>query len=351
MTKPQIRARIREEKTMKRIKLFGSPDKKTRLRLFGEPESCHEKHPHHHILVCQDCGFKIEDPGTGSTKEYCPQCGSSRFNYLETMPAAKEFSGTEKKRISLFSGLTRIQPNTTGEGTDNGFVKESKFKCTDCGAEFTVEKDVFSGQRCPSCGGNRVVRVSHEYTYSDSTDTTGEFLKRAAGQSMSQEDAQKLFSECGAQGSLQDLVDSGYAHVGDNHEVSFSEHADSEYALFSKLVISVTKELDLDPVLPGSQEDLIQSLEGGSIPPKGIILIKKAHGILPHQSDIVPETDYIKDSGIGHDLKLEHGGETIGLSDFLGMLKTRYNDAPDDLLDQLVKKGIVGISGSQVAIK
>ena len=173
---------------------------------------------------------------------------------------------------------------------------------------------------------------------------------------MSQEEATKLFSECGAKGSLQDLIDSGYATVTENNEVTFSDTADSEYSLFSKLVISVTRELDLDPVTPENKEDLIQSLEGGSIPPKGIILIKKAHGLIPHATDegIMccndPES-YLTDSGISNDLKIEHGGKTLSLDQFLSLIRSRYNDAPENLLDLLCKKGIVTISGSQVAIR
>ena len=367
----------------KRIKLFGDIAKSGADPIPVSTSTRPKSNTTGRILVCQDCGFQEEDPGTGSTREYCPRCGSARFNYLETMPdygkpgsigpcccetceTDKEFSETKprkslfskgtRKRRSLFSSLTHIQPNTTGEGTDNGFGRHTSFRCTDCGHEFIVSGDVYSRPRCPNCGGNRVVRVSQEYTYSDSTDSTGEFLKKASGTTMSQEEATKLFSECGAKGSLQDLIDSGYATITENNEVTFSDTADSEYSLFSKLVISVTRELDLDPVTPENKEDLIQSLEGGSIPPKGIILIKKAHGLIPHATDegIMccndPES-YLTDSGISNDLKIEHGGKTLSLDQFLSLIRSRYNDAPENLLDLLCKKGIVTISGSQVAIR
>lgn len=365
---------------MTRRKLFSATP---RRRLFGDiagnganplpipTEIKPKEHTTGRILVCHDCGFQEEDPGTGSTREYCPQCGSSRFEYLETMPAyghpgsigcscaageevEKEFSMAYRKvRRSLFSALTHRQPNNTGEGTDNGATPESVFKCTDCGHEFALKCDTVSGTRCPGCGGNRVVKVSTD-SYSDH-DTTVEFLKEVSGKTFSQEDAQKLFSEHGAQGTLQDLVDSGYAHLNEASEVCFSEGVDQEYSLFSKLVITVTRELDLDPISEGRKEELIHSLEGGSIPPKGILLIKKAHGLVPHASDLeAPQgpigEDYLKDSGIITDLGLEHGGETIGLPKFMEIIRKRYNDAPDNLLDLLTSKGIVKISGSQVAI-
>ena len=354
-----------------RIKLFSG---KSRIRLFGDiagsgpiPEAIPDTpkpQEDRHILVCQDCGFQIEDPGVGSTSERCPVCGGSRFNYLESMtnpgnPVHQEpitetdkafselkrqrislFSKPEKKeRMSLFSALTHRQPNTDGEGTDNGTTPESTFKCTDCGHTWNLQCDTTSGTRCPNCGGNRVVKV----TQSDS-DTTGEFLSRVAGQTLGLDEATKVFSECGAPGTLQDLIDSGYAIMTEDSEVSFSDTVESEYSLFSGLVISVTKELEL-PEIPQDQqrEDLISSLS--SLSPKGVLLIKRAHQVVPHPSDtgIVTGLSDKEKANLGQD------GNVMTLQEFLDYIRLKYNDAPENLNDILCKNGIVKISDGQIA--
>ncbi len=359
---------------MKRIKLFS---KKPRLSLFGDIAGqagsdtqeilTSRREAPAKTLVCADCGFQITDPSTGSTSELCPRCGSSRFEYLETMPSYGQpgsigpkqevpetdkafsklerknrislFSGTKKtERISLFSALTHRQPNTTGEGTDNGTVAETVFKCTDCGHEFALKCDTVSGTRCPNCGGNRVVKVSAN---SDS-DKTGEFLGQVAGQTLTLDEATKAFSECGATGTLQDLIDSGYATMTENSEVSFSDTAESEYSIFSDLVISVAKELEL-PVLTGCQEDQIGSIS--SLSPKGILLIKRAHRLVPHPLDAG-----IAEGIPSEELKrLGQDGNVMTFQEFQDYLRSKYNDAPENLTDLLCNKGIVKISGSRIA--
>jgi DNA-directed RNA polymerase subunit RPC12/RpoP len=249
------------------------------------------------------------------------------------------FSKPEKKeRLSLFSALTHRQPNNDGEGTDNGAVSESTFKCTDCGHTWNLQCDTTSGTRCPNCGGNRVVKV----TQSDS-DTTGEFLSRVAGQTLSLDEATKVFSECGATGTLQDLVDSGYATMTEDSEISFSDTVESEYSLFSGLVISVTKELELPEIPQGQREDLISSLS--SLSPKGVLLIKRAHQVVPHPSDtgIVTGLSDKEKASLGQD------GNIMTLQEFLDYIRLKYNDAPENLNDILCKNGIVKISDGQIA--
>ena len=124
---------------------------------------------------------------------------------------------------------------------------------------------------------------------------------------------------------------------------------------FSELVISVTKELHLVPT-EGKIEELIHGLEErGNMSPRGLVLVKKAHGIIPpmvssSQSEFSDTDSYIKDSGLENDLKLEYSGKSMPLKEFMDILRTQYNDAPDDLLDKLVDTGIIKIEGSQVEI-
>jgi hypothetical protein len=121
----------------------------------------------------------------------------------------------------------------------------------------------------------------------------------------------------------------------------------SQKKLFSELVISVSKELGLEPV--DSKESLINKLlDFGRLPEKSIVLIKKAHNVIPSRDS--HEENYLQDSGISRDLRLMHGGETMGIRDFLKLLDEQYNDAPEDILDDLVSDNVIKISGSQVEI-
>ena len=291
-----------------------------------------------HILTCMDCGHQIHTSGV-TTDCVCPNCGSSnRFNVDEV----------EKPRRSLFSSLTDRYPNPDGNGQGDKYDEQHSFECCDCHTQFEAPSRIPSGVVCPNCGGLRVVQL--EEVIEDQQDSTGELLKEFSGKAISQGDLQKLFTERGINESVENLVNSGYASLNDEGMVCFSERADLTRKFFSELVISVTKELHLVPT-EGRVGELIHGLEErNNISPKGIILIKKAHGVLPPQEDM-PRTDqYIKDSGIANDLKLEYSGRSIPLKEFMEKLDTQYNDAPDDLLDRLVDSGIIKISGSQVEI-
>ena len=241
----------------------------------------------------------------------------------------KVFAETRRKRISLFSEPQKKKERISlfSKTTPSG----SKGVCKDCGCSVKEFSD-----RCPNCGGNRIVKVS---AFSDS-DTTGEFLERVAGSTLSLDEATKVFSECGVTGTLQDLVDSGYATITEDSEVSFSDTVDTEYRLFGKLVISVTKELELPETSLDQREDLIQSMS--SLSPRGKLLIMRAHQVIPHPTDIGTVT------GLPHEGQ-DDFDNTMTLQEFLDYLRTKYNDAPENLQEILCKNGIVEISGSRNA--
>lgn len=315
-------------KRMERRKLFSVA---TRRRLFSS-SPIRRKLFSDRTLVCRDCGHEVHTDAV-TTNIICSNCGSSRFNVKEE----------EKK----FSSLTEKTPNAKGI---TGKVKSPlhTFKCYDCKEHFTSPSNTPSGVCCPNCGGSRVVQL--EDVIAD--DATDEIMKEYSGVPISPENLQKIFTERGVTESIDSLVNSGYASIDEDGMVCFSEGAWLTRKLFSELVISVTKELHLTPT-EGKIESLIHGLEErGNISPKGIVLVKKAHGILP----VVRETSfseteaYIKDSGLENDLKLEYSGKTLPLKEFMEILNTQYNDAPDDLLDKLVSTGIVKIEGSTVEI-
>lgn len=306
---------------MERRKLFTAPSRRrlfsssTRRRLFSD---C--------IYTCQDCGHELHG-ASGTTNRVCPNCGSSRFNV-----------GGEK-------AFSSEKPDGVGQIEASGNL----FRCYDCGEEFKDPSETPSGVVCPNCGGSRVVQL--EDVIAD--DATDEIMKEYSDRPISRESLQKLFTERGITESIDSLVNSGYASLNDEGMVCFSEGAWMTRKLFSELVISVTKELHLIPT-EGKVEELIHGLEErGNISPKGIVLVKKAHGVSPtiiREAGFSDTDSYIEDSGVASDLKLEYSGKTIPLKEFMGILDSQYNDAPDDLLDRLVETGVVKITGSSVEI-
>lgn len=317
---------------MERRKLF-SDAPTLRRRLFSSPR---RKLFSEHVFVCQDCGHEIKTSGS-TTNLICPNCGSSgRFN-------------VKSEKEKSFSALTHRYPNPNGEGQNDVPGKKHPFKCYDCGEKFLSGSRTPSGVVCPKCGGSRVVQLEDVIT----DNATDEIVKEFSGREISRESLQKLFTERGITESIDSLINSGYASLNDKGMVCFSEDAWLTRKLFSELVISVTKELHLIPT-EGKVEELIHGLEErGNITPKGIILVKKAHGFNPemmNESRFSDTDAYIKDSGIENDLKLEYSGKTMPLHEFMDILNNQYNDAPDDLLDRLVETGVVKITGSSVEI-
>lgn len=317
-------ARRRLFSTTTRRRLFSSGA--LRRRLFCD-----------HVLVCMDCGHEIKTTGA-TTNLVCPNCGSSnRFNYKDD-------------DCSLYSSF---YSDPCGEEGENYCTDENYFMCCDCHTKFTDPSFIPDGVVCPNCGGLRVVQLNtKEQQESDATD---ELLREYSEKTISQRDLQKLFAERGIRETVKSFCNSGYASLNDEGQVCFVKRGDIARKLFSEIVISVTKELRLIPTEgEGRFENLIHGLENrGNITPKGIILVKRAHGIIPPvvcQSEFSETDAYIKDSGLANDLKLEYSGQTLPLKGFMNILDTQYNDAPDDLLDKLVDTGIIKITGSQVEI-
>lgn len=164
-------------------------------------------------------------------------------------------------------------------------------------------------------------------------------LKEYSGQTLSAADFASIFG-----GSM----DERYFSVNEEGDVKVSDTAFMESRLFSKITISVTKTLELDPaVMNEPKEDVISRLEeSGKFSPKTIILLKKAHNI-PAEGD---SESYLKDSGIAHDLPFEFGGRSMDKPEFETLMKERYEDAPTDIMDILKNKGILKIDGEKVEI-
>lgn len=306
---------------MERRKLFGEPvvtqrrslfssvstEKPARRKLFSSSDVAPR------IMVCLDCGHELVTTDT-TTSQICPNCGGNRFNL-------KGFGGG---RRSLFT-INQTQPGLPESGLDSTNSK--------------------GGKNCLGCGSNQ------EEETIGTPDATDEILKEFSGKSVERDELQKLFAERGINESIDSMIGSGYASLNDEGQICFSDCADLSRRMFSEIVISVTKEMHLVPA-ENKVEELIDQLEGhGNISPKGIVLVKKAHRIIPRgEVKSFCDNSYLEDSGLASDLKLEWGGKKMSLREFMEILNTQYNDAPDDILEMLDESGVIRISGSQVEI-
>ena len=79
--------------------------------------------------------------------------------------------------------------------------------------------------------------------------------------------------------------------------------------------------------------------------------------ISPSMSNSIQEDkpelhDWVKDSGIVGDMKIELGDkeEGMGIEDFVRYLKSRYSDAPKGLVDHLISNGVIKIHGNKVDV-
>ena len=89
------------------------------------------------------------------------------------------------------------------------------------------------------------------------------------------------------------------------------------------------------------------------LPEKGIMILKKAHDITPRELHFSEDccSDWISDSSIIPDLKLEYANQSMGIKQFMDILRNRYPDAPEDIIDQLISRDVIFLDGSQVTIK
>lgn len=177
--------------------------------------------------------------------------------------------------------------------------------------------------------------------FSETSDDLELKLKEYSGKTLGQEEYESIFPG-------ENLEERGFATRDEEGNITISPSAFCESRMFSKIVISVTKTLELDPaVMSEPKEAVISKLEeSGNFPPKAIVLLKKAHQI-PAEDD---KERYLHDSGISHDLPLEFGGRPMRKPEFEKIIHERYEDAPTDIMEVLKNKGIVKIDGDNVEI-
>lgn len=291
----------------KRRKLFSTTNRRklfsdNRRKLFSESSGAVGPNEVT-VVICQDCGYKMET-AAGTTNLICPNCGGTRFNpelcvySPEVAPEKVPTQEREFSRRKLFS---------------NELDEEAEF----------------------------------QKTFSEANNELEEKLKEFSGKELNLKEFEKQFSNITTKDYLEER---GFCSTLENGCIKISDTAFLESRLFSKLIISVTRELNLDPEITNpccDKESIIDRLsDSGDITPKGIILIKKAHCISPCSH----ENNWINDSGIINDLRLEFGGTSKSCPEFTKILEKRYPDAPINILDLLTKQGVIKISGDNIDI-
>lgn len=225
-----------------------------------------------------------------------------------------------------------------------------EYICKDCG---TVVTSASNGVHllCPNCGGKRFdVKLFKSVDRKNIFESPYEKnLKEFGGKTISKNTFEKTFST-----KADDMIEKRFATV-DGDSVSISKDAYGIEKLFSKLTISVTKTLELDSDIMGgcNKESVIDQLP---LPKKSIILIRKAHGIPEEPIQHIfsenegCEENWIEDSSIIPDLQNEYNNQSFGIMQFVNILKNRYPDAPEDILDILANKGVIRIENNKITI-
>ena len=272
------------------------------------------------------------------------------------------------ERIKLFSGSPRRKLFSSEPITYNeGGVTLRKLKCYDCGRE--IESAAHPGSIiCPCCGGRRfnvMSRIESPEVTPEKKSRRSLFgkeeilvepeneyerkLKKFSGVVLDRDQFQKEFSD-----NLDSIFQKGYAEISDDG-ISISPDAYITERIFSKITVTVTKELDLDPDITEQRETFPEVIERlkDEVPHKTIILVKRAHnpGIQENMfSEVSDPENWVKDSRIIEDLSVEYYNTSMGIKQFMSILESRYPDAPDNILDILTKEGAIIISGNQVTI-
>lgn len=355
-----------------RRKLFSSSSTKviSRRKLFSKDDcDCNTppKTSEDKIVKCTDCGQTYLYDGS-SLNLICSECGGDRFEFIENItdpsqiapgdlnPIDRAFS---EKRRKLFNDKP-MPSNPSGSLTSMNPGPEkpkSMYECPDCGAKFMAEygEQYVDYVNCPVCGGNRCRSCKEcneeELAFSDvENDELDEILTKYKGKSVNEDDleaelhARGIYEEVGG---VSGLVDKGYATENGDGQVMFSDIADFQRKMFSKLVISVTKEFDIPPV--NNREMAIESL-AEKFPGKSIMILKKAGSTVMPTVSTFSDKSYLRDSGIDSDLKVEYGGQNLSLKDFMNILNEEYPDAPDDIIDLLESSNTIKVNGGKVLI-
>lgn len=294
---------------MERRKLFSENNvKPVRRKLFSDDCPVSDIEKQLHTVICIDCGYKM-DTTASTTDLICPRCGGTSF---------------------VPENETVVDPIELPQHQDE---------------QPKTEEKTYSRRKLFSTYSEDEEEFQREF--SEPTSELESKLKEFGGRVISKDEFQREFSDLT---TLDNLVEKEFAKVCDSGYIEISETAFPESKLFSDLVITITKELHLDPSITcceHNKEDIINKLEEkGDLCPKSILLIKKAHNIPTEKHD----QEWINDSGILGDLGIEFGGQSRELPEFKKIIDERYPDAPEDIMEMLKNKGIIRANGNVIEI-
>lgn len=379
-----MRRKLFNELSTKR-RLF-SDSKSARRRLFSNDEcdcksSDTKKIPprtsEDKVVKCSDCGATYRYDGS-DLHLICKRCGGDRFEFIDNItdpdsmpkninPLNRAFSETRRKLFddqcscvgSEIKESDKPMPdNPSGALThmNPGPEKlEPTYKCPDCGRIFTSDEQYVDLVNCPNCGGNRCRKEYASEEDFNATSSTGsemaldELLKKYEGKLVDPRAIEAELKDLGIYeevGGVSGLVDKGYV-CPEGEEIRFSDIASAQCRLFSKLVISVTKEFDIDPTI--DKDAAIDSLAERH-PGKAIMILKKARTTAEPEVSTFSDKSYLKDSGIEQDLKVIYGGQNMSIKEFMSLLAEEYPDAPEDIIDLLESAKTIRVSGGKVLI-
>lgn len=259
-----------------------------RKKLFSSIEEKSKTSSNLRVAICADCGYKLETAGT-LDKIYCPNCGGKRFD-LSLFSTKGDLDGRpaeDKKRVSVFDNY-----------------------------ETPYEKE----------------------------------LKDKSGETLSKEDFEKTFSD-----KSEDMLEKGFA-VASEGGITISDKAYGIEKLFSRLTITLTKTLELDPkVMNRDKGDLLDELAvDHKVPEEGIMILRRAHNVPEDRTysinKLSEKDQWVEDSSIIPDLIEEYKGKRFGLGQFVKLLRGRYPDAPEDIIDILSDRGAISINGKSILI-
>ena len=245
------------------------------------------------------------------------------------------------ERRKLFSDSVPPKPRRKLFSSEEPKVKhleEEKVLCSDCGHCLSPEE--LSIGFCRVCGADvqtRQKRISlfegdFQKEFSNTSDPFELKLKEFSGKEISKDLYEKEFSEA----EREKMEEHGFSAVLDDGGIKVSNTAFIESRMFSKLIVSVTKEYELVPDIMNGTGDRARYINSLDLSPKCIAILKKVNGI--NEGD---QEGWINDSGILGDLGTEFGGTKMSKPEFETMIEERYPDAPDDIVKKLKLHGII----------
>lgn len=254
-----------------------------------------------------------------------------------------------KERRKLFSDVPPAKPRRKlfSEEPKKEIVQEAVL-CSDCGHKLSEEE--LSIGYCKVCGANIQIRQRRslfeedfQKEFSNTDDPLELKLKDFSGKEISKDLYEKEFSDT----ERTNLEERGFSKVTEDGGIKISNTAFLESRLFSKLVVSVTKEYDLIPDIMQNRGNFGHYIDSLNTSPKCIAILKKVHGVKGEGDN----EGWMEDSGILNDIPAEFGGQTMSKPEFTNLIEERYPDAPEDIIEKLKSLGIIGDNDDNIEIK